>query len=43
MHERRRAFDVAAPPWVLAEMGELWEWWGGTWGGRGGDPIHFEA
>jgi hypothetical protein len=43
MHERRRAFDVAAPPWLLAEMGALWEYWGGRWGGRGGDPIHFEA
>ncbi len=43
MHERRRAFDVVAPPWLLAEMGGLWEWWGGRWGGRGGDPIHFEA
>ena len=43
MHERRRAFDIAAPPWLLIELGELWEYWGGRWGGRGGDPIHFEA
>jgi hypothetical protein len=43
MHERRRAMDVEARPEVLSEMGELWEWWGGRWGGRFGDPIHFEA
>jgi D-alanyl-D-alanine carboxypeptidase-like protein len=43
MHERGRAFDVSAPAWVLYQMGRLWEWWGGRWGGRGGDPIHFEA
>jgi len=43
LHEAGRAFDVAAPPWVLTAMGELWEYWGGRWGGRFGDPIHFEA
>jgi hypothetical protein len=43
MHERRRALDVAADPALLREMGLQWEWWGGRWGGRFGDPIHFEA
>jgi hypothetical protein len=43
MHERRRAIDIEARPEILREMGELWEYWGGHWGGRFGDPIHFEA
>src|SRR2546427_5290422 len=43
MHERGRAFDVAGPDWLLTAMGALWESWGGRWGGRLGDPIHFEA
>lgn len=43
LHEVGRAFDVAAPAWLLMQMGALWEYWGGRWGGRGGDPIHFEA
>jgi hypothetical protein len=43
MHEVGRALDVEAPDWVLVEMGLLWEWWGGRWGGRFNDPIHFEA
>ena len=43
MHQQGRAFDLAAPTWLLAELGRIWEEWGGRWGGRGGDPIHFEA
>lgn len=45
MHQFRRAFDVAAPPWVLEQMGQLWRSWGGRWGGccGGDDPIHFEV
>lgn len=43
MHERGRALDIAAPLWLLVRMGLLWEYWGGRWGGRIGDPIHFEA
>ena len=45
MHQFRRAFDVAAPPWVLEEMGRIWREWGGRWGGccGGDDPIHFEV
>jgi len=42
-HERGLAFDVAAHPDVLREMGRIWESWGGTWGGRFKDPIHFEV
>jgi len=42
-HEYGRAFDVVGPPGTLIAMGRLWEQVGGTWGGRGGDPIHFQA
>ncbi len=45
LHQFRRAFDVAAPDWLLAAMGDVWQSWGGRWGGcdGGDDPIHFEA
>jgi hypothetical protein len=44
MHEYGRAFDVVAPDAVLEQLGRVWEYVGGTWGGRdGSDPIHFEA
>ncbi len=43
LHEVGRAWDMVAEPQVLRAFGELWESWGGTWGGRFGDPIHFEA
>src|SRR5262245_59105631 len=43
MHELGRAFDVAADQRVLAELGKVWQQWGGTWGQKFGDPIHFEA
>jgi hypothetical protein len=42
-HQYRRAWDMVADPRVLAWLGDIWEAWGGTWGGRGRDPIHFEA
>jgi hypothetical protein len=44
-HEFRRAWDMVGPPEVLAWAGQVWESWGGTWGGRFGhsDPIHFQA
>lgn len=44
-HQFRRAFDVAGPDWLLEAMGELWQSWGGRWGGcdGGDDPIHFEV
>jgi hypothetical protein len=43
-HELGLAFDAWHPDErVLAALGKLWESWGGTWGGRFNDPIHFEA
>jgi hypothetical protein len=27
---------------ALAELGKVWEEWGGVWGGRFGDEVHFE-
>jgi LAS superfamily LD-carboxypeptidase LdcB len=41
-HERGLAFDATGSPEVLAYAGRVWESWGGRWGGRFGDPIHFE-
>lgn len=43
LHEYRRALDVFAPSWLLPYMGQLWQYWGGRWGGFERDPIHFEA
>ncbi len=43
-HELGLAFDmVVSPMESLADVGALWESWGGGWGGRNKDPIHFEA
>lgn len=42
-HELGRAFDLVGPADLLAEAGWVWESWGGRWGGRFHDPIHFEA
>jgi LAS superfamily LD-carboxypeptidase LdcB len=43
-HEKGLAFDVhVSDKAMLTAMGELWESWGGRWGGRFKDPIHFEA
>ena len=42
-HELGLAFDIVGSPEVLAYLGKVWESWGGTWGGRFHDPIHFEA
>lgn len=42
-HEFRMAFDYAAPSSVdQSDLGAVWEGWGGVWGGRYGDPVHFE-
>jgi D-alanyl-D-alanine carboxypeptidase-like protein len=43
MHEYGRAWDMEAPEWALVQLGQIWERVGGRWGGRLGDPIHFEA
>jgi len=43
LHELGRAWDMVAPAAILEQFGLLWESWGGRWGGRFGDPIHFEA
>lgn len=42
-HEQGRAFDVVGPKETLAAAGRTWETWGGRWGGRFQDDIHFEA
>jgi len=42
-HEYGRAFDVVGPTDALQRLGVIWERLGGTWGGRGRDPIHFQA
>lgn len=42
-HEVGLAFDYLADPWILQQLGELWESVGGRWGGHVDDPIHFEA
>lgn len=42
-HEQGLAFDaVVTPPEYQDAYGRMWESWGGTWGGRFRDPIHFE-
>ncbi len=41
-HEFGQAFDLVVSPWEsLADVGALWQQWGGVWGGRR-DPVHFE-
>lgn len=42
-HEFGRAFDLDTSDRELARLGRIWESWGGTWGARFGDPIHFQA
>lgn len=42
-HEKGLAFDIVARDATLAAAGKIWESWGGRWGGRFKDPIHFEA
>lgn len=42
-HERGLAFDIVAQPETLKWAGAVWESWGGRWGGRFHDEIHFEA
>jgi len=42
-HEYGRAFDLEADPRILSYLGQVWSAWGGTWGAKFGDPIHFQA
>jgi len=44
-HTWGRAADIlleGAPADAYARLGELWESWGGRWGGHFDDPGHFE-
>jgi hypothetical protein len=44
-HEYGYAFDMvttAMDPQDLKDLGQVWESWGGVWGGEFRDPIHFE-
>ena len=43
MHQYGRAFDLGGRDALLHRAGQIWEKWGGRWGGRIGDPVHFEA
>jgi len=43
LHERGRAWDMVGSTRALQQAGYWWERVGGRWGGRFGDPIHFEA
>ena len=40
-HQYGRAFDVDAPPQILAQLGQAWIRIGGTW--HASDRIHFQA
>lgn len=42
-HEKGLAFDIySTDSRLLEQLGRQWEAWGGVWGGRFNDPIHFE-
>ena len=42
-HEFGYAFDLAVDNSTdLTDLGTVWEQWGGVYGGRFGDPVHFE-
>lgn len=42
-HEYGYAFDVVVDNEAdQADLGQVWESWGGVWGGHYGDPVHFE-
>ena len=43
-HELGIAFDLGnLDPHLIRAAGHLWESWGGRWGGRFRDVIHFEG
>jgi len=44
LHNFGHAFDlVVADADAQRWLGLVWESWGGRWGGRFGDPIHFDT
>jgi len=44
LHNHGEAFDLkVASPEDQAWLGEVWESWGGRWGGRFNDPNHFDS
>lgn len=43
MHEVGRAFDLGPDGPDVRALGAIWESWGGTYGAKFNDPIHFEA
>jgi len=44
LHNYGHAFDlVVADPDGQQWLGLVWEHWGGRWGGRFDDPIHFDT
>ena len=40
MHELGLAFDISTTPDVNAQLGAIWNSWGGRWSSA--DPVHFE-
>jgi len=44
LHNYGEAFDLSVPdPDDQRWLGEVWESWGGRWGGRFNDPNHFDS
>jgi len=44
LHNYGHAFDLSTPDGELQRwLGYVWESWGGRWGGRFDDPIHFDT
>jgi LAS superfamily LD-carboxypeptidase LdcB len=44
LHNYGHAFDlVVNSPEAQAWLGKVWEAWGGRWGGRFKDPVHFDT
>lgn len=42
-HEFGYAFDMVVDNATdQTDLGKVWEGWGGVWGGRYGDPVHYE-
>lgn len=44
LHNWRLAFDLVVDgAEAQAWLGAVWEAWGGRWGGRFNDPVHFDT